>query len=104
MENFEIKDENKRDMQVGIYMQMLAQDATHAGDSKAWLNGVQKGIQGVEDMLAETSTINVLRRRTLDEFLKGALPWRLLATRLSAIDRTRLGRKGGPIALSPPTA
>jgi hypothetical protein len=72
MENFEIKDEEKRDMQVGIYMQMLAQDVTHAGDSKAWLNGVQKGIQGVEDMLAETSTINVLRRRTLDEFLKGA--------------------------------
>jgi hypothetical protein len=71
MENFEIQDEEKRDMQVGIYMQMLAQDGARV-DSKGWVKGIQKGIQGVEDMLTETNTVNVLRRRTLDEFLKGA--------------------------------
>lgn len=72
MENFEIGDQEKRDMQVGIYMQMLAQDRATEGDTKGWVSGIQKGIRGVEDMLTETSTISVLRRRTVDEFLRGA--------------------------------
>ena len=72
MENFEIQDEEKRDLQVGIYMQTIAQTNLGDGNSKAWVNGIQKGIQGIESMLTETNTISILRRRTLDEFLRGA--------------------------------
>eukprot|EP01046_Picozoa_sp_COSAG06_P006102 COSAG06_NODE_283_length_18377_cov_8.509301_6_plen_2777_part_00 len=69
MENFEMEDEQKRDLQVGQYIQQLAQDNP---GSKEWVGSLQGGIRGVEAMLSETGSINILKNRTVDEFMRGA--------------------------------
>lgn len=72
IENFKLADEVKRDMQVRQHIEGLTMGSTEAKDGGQWVNSLREGFQGIEDMMGETSTINVLRRRTANEFMRGA--------------------------------
>ena len=74
IENFKLNDEVKRDMQVESLIQGLTMKKSGADDQSGnqWVSGLREGIEGIENMLQETSHINVLRRRTTNEFMRGA--------------------------------
>ena len=72
IENFKLEDEVKRDMQVEQHIQGLTKGGSDDKDGSKWVTGLRDGFQGIEDMMGETSTVNVLKRRTTTEFMRGA--------------------------------
>lgn len=73
IENFKLDDEVKREMQVKHHIQNLTVKSSGTDSTEnQWVQGMREGFEGIENMMKETSTINVLRRRTANEFMRGA--------------------------------
>ena len=84
IENFELEDEEKREIQVEMYMDSLV--VAEQDDGSSWVKGLQAGIQGVENMFAEDSHLNVLRRKTGGQLVSVA--------KLAASHSHSAGKKG----------
>ena len=87
MENFEIEDEAKRELQIEKYLEDLAGNEV---DGKAWVKGLRGGITGMENLMAEDGKVNILRKRTANELIRGA--------RLSAQATGAVGKRVGGLS------
>ena len=70
MENFDMEDEEKREIQIGNYISGLVVREEETGN--AWVKGVHAGVMSVENLLADDGMLNVVRKKTASEFISAA--------------------------------